>query len=513
MTRKLAVLAIVLSALVAALMNFVPSRPAVASSLGFTLDPLVQVSGPSPLGSCVETSFPDTETEPWIVVNPTNPDNIVGVWRQDIDWPTNANSFAGFVAGVSFDAGATWQSVVISGHIKCAGGSFQWGADPWLAFAPNGDLYFTSTTHDSKVDHGQIHDLRSAALVSKSTDGGLTWGPATTLAEYGRSRTGFPDKGSVTADPTNPAFAYAIWEERQAGGLLREVFARTTNGGLTWEPARVIYETAPGNTINQADQIVVLPDGRLVDLFTHIEFTSNQFSYFLTAHRSADRGATWATAIGRVEMFLSRTRDPDTANAVNGSGSIADVAVDPQNGNIYTVWNDARFNPDGFLAVAFSSSTDGGVTWSAPIKINKTPTDIAAANQQAFTPSIEVAADGTVGVTYYDFRFNDPSPGLPTDYWFIHADPASPGGLTDRANWTGELRVTDASFDMEQAPNVGGLGYFVGDYEGLASDGADFLAFFSQTHGTDLASVFFRRIRSQASIDAPQLAFGIGGQR
>jgi len=45
---------------------------------------------------------------------------------------------------------------------------------------------------------------------------------------------------------------------------------------------------------------------------------------------------------------------------------------------------------------------------------------------------------------------------------------------------------------MEKAPNA--RGYFVGDYEGLASDGADFTPFFSQSHGTDPASIFFRRI-------------------
>jgi hypothetical protein len=34
----------------------------------------------------------------------------------------------------------------------------------------------------------------------------------------------------------------------------------------------------------------------------------------------------------------------------------------------------------------------------------------------------------------------------------------------------------------------------VGDYAGLAFDGSDFAAFFSQSHATDPASVFFRRL-------------------
>jgi hypothetical protein len=45
---------------------------------------------------------------------------------------------------------------------------------------------------------------------------------------------------------------------------------------------------------------------------------------------------------------------------------------------------------------------------------------------------------------------------------------------------------------MNIAPDAGG--YFVGDYEGLDTDGVDFFAFFSQSHGSDPASVFFSRI-------------------
>ena len=54
-----------------------------------------------------------------------------------------------------------------------------------------------------------------------------------------------------------------------------------------------------------------------------------------------------------------------------------------------------------------------------------------------------------------------------------------------------ERRLTDVSFDMRQAPNAGG--FFTGDYEGLANAGTVFTPFFSQPHGGDSSSVFFRR--------------------
>ena len=46
---------------------------------------------------------------------------------------------------------------------------------------------------------------------------------------------------------------------------------------------------------------------------------------------------------------------------------------------------------------------------------------------------------------------------------------------------------------MRQAP-LTDTGFFTGDYEGLANAGDDFTPFFSQAHGGDPSSVFFRRV-------------------
>ena len=138
-------------------------------------------------------------------------------------------------------------------------------------------------------------------------------------------------------------------------------------------------------------------------------------------------------------------------------------------------------------------STDGGYTWSNPIKVNQTPTNVPAGNQQAFTPSVEVAADGTIGVTYYDFRNNTSDPAtLPTDYFIAHCHPTTPTACANPANWTSETKLTNTSFDMRKAPFA--VRYFPGDYEGLATAGNDFLTLWSMSHGSDPASVFFRRV-------------------
>ena len=99
--------------------------------------------------------------------------------------------------------------------------------------------------------------------------------------------------------------------------------------------------------------------------------------------------------------------------------------MDSATGALYVVWSDARFSGRAHDDVALSRSTDGGLTWSAPVKVNQTTNNAAA-----FTPSVHVAGDGTVAVTYYDFRNNTPVAGALTDYWIAHCH----AGSTDCAN-------------------------------------------------------------------------------
>jgi hypothetical protein len=139
-------------------------------------------------------------------------------------------------------------------------------------------------------------------------------------------------------------------------------------------------------------------------------------------------------------------------------------------------------------------SSDGGVTWSAPIKVNQTPRNPNPADEQAFVPQVQVAADGSVAVTYYDFRFNDPSPGVPTDAWIVRC--ASDCG--NPASWHDEARLSPASFDIEQAPAARGpFGFFLGDYEGLTSVGNTFITVFVQVNNgspTNRTDVFETRV-------------------
>jgi hypothetical protein len=166
------------------------------------------------------------------------------------------------------------------------------------------------------------------------------------------------------------------------------------------------------------------------------------------------------------------------------------VAVDSANGALYAVWMDARFSffqTGAFLwdSIAFSESIDGGATWSAPIQVNATPPG-SIQNSQAFTPSVAVGDDGSVTVTYYDFRDNTASPAtLGTTHWAVHCHPATEScGIP--ASWDEETQVSP-TFDIREAPFA--RGYFLGDYMGLDHDGG-FVTAWGSTAGAGPSSIF-----------------------
>jgi hypothetical protein len=103
----------------------------------YTIGPLTLISSPDPLAACpLGFLGVDIAAEPYVAVNPANPNNIATIW---ID-----HGFAGNAVGVTFDGGQTWQNESLPGTTKCTKGNYPNAADPWLTFAPNGDLFAES---------------------------------------------------------------------------------------------------------------------------------------------------------------------------------------------------------------------------------------------------------------------------------------------------------------------------------------------------------------------------------
>ena len=416
--------------------------------------------------------YRNSETEPYIAVNPVNPDNMIAGWHQD-RWSNGGAQ--GTLAAYTFDGGFTWGIAGIP-FSRCAGGApgstgdFARASDPWISFGPDGTAYFMALVFNT--ENGE-----NGMSIARSQDGGVTWSDPVIIkqsnAQGAKARAAFHDKNTLTADPTNPALVYATWTVFR-NNITTLVVARSTDGGATWGPARPVnhfdvVDPPAQARFRQGAQIVVLPDGTLINAFFRTLVDPRGGASFAGIEQavffSGNQGKTWSRRDATVAPFVpSGGFDVELGIPVRDAGALPDIAVDRSTGTIYVVWQDGRLSPFGASNILLSLSTDGGVTWSEPVAITNSATN------QAFLPSVAVADNGTIGVMFYDFRndiFGDAE--LSTDVWLITAN-------SDGSNLQ-EERLTDVSFDMRQMAIAGG--YFPGDYVGLDTAGNDFVAAFT----------------------------------
>lgn len=476
----------------------VPST-AVASPGPFTLGLPVVVSGPSPFAGCLfgddpnadppSHVYPNTEVEPFVAVNPTNPANIIGAFQQD-RWTDGGSR--GLVASHSFNGGASWVENYAE-FSQCSEdpatpyqSPFPRATDPWVSFDAAGKAYQISLGIVSAAG------IFSGVEVSTSADGGAHWSLPNRLITD-NDPIFFNDKQSITGDPNQAGVAYATWIRGNLPGWDNigfvgaihsfafrglPMFSMTSDGGATWSaPVSMVNS----NIYMQGNQIAVLPDGTLVDIFGALFRGSGvqpKNQAFWGVLRSTNGGRTWGAPIKIAPLNTALLTNPDISNptsldqTVRAGDYLPDVAVDRATGALYMVFADSIGG--GVNHVKLTKSTNGGKSWTTPVDVTAT----GPANH-SFNGTVEVTADGTVAVMYYDFRNNTAASGLPTDVWLTHSHD---GGAT----WS-EQHVY-GPFDMENAPVA--RGWFLGDYQGMATIGNDLMLFFSvATNANDSADV------------------------
>ena len=465
------------------------------------------------------TIYRNSVINPTIAVNPYDKHLVAAAWQQDIVSCCGNGLEVGI--GWSIDSGKHWQQAVIPTQ-NCIGGFIQGINNPWLSYGPDGTLYLVAAPYNASLDTNTLN--QSGIVASVSSNNGQTWSNPHFLAAsqtYINEDTFlFPInfKPSVTANPLVPGAAYAVWsnqptaDSHHADALL----SITTDGGLTWSPSTTLYNPFLDTTLLTISNglyddmsvnnniIIVLPNGNLLNFMartyakpgaTDEEFTTDVWPYQYTLFDiavvgSADGGATWGTIATQVATMDGNATFTNgytyTGNTITGgvgaqtstegSNQFFNVNINPNNGNLYVVWQSGQFTTCQLPQIALSNSRDGGVTWTAPVMVSRTPVD--APNPQAFTPAVAITRKGNLGLLYYDFRNDnnlDQSSTL-TDVWFAeYNEKNSPtGGSTGVGlDFITEVQVNRNSYVMQNGPMVAGQYITNGDYNSVMAHGKD----------------------------------------
>src|SRR6202035_4918336 len=249
------------------------------------------------------TLYTNTAAEPYLAVNPTSPLNLISAWQQN-RWSDGGAQ--GLNLAASFDGGMTW-TLSNAAFSLCTGGNsgnagnYARATDVWLTVSPTGVVYALALSFSGGT---LLPGSSSGMLVAQSRDGGLSWSAPIALIQDGA--TVFNDKGSITADPTDANYVYAVWDRLSGQTAGPSYFAVTADAGATWQAAR-IYDPGPQNQ-TLGNQIVVLPGDVVVNIFTELGATSA----LVRAMQSTDHGTKWSAPVTVSDLQAVGTTDPNT---------------------------------------------------------------------------------------------------------------------------------------------------------------------------------------------------------
>jgi hypothetical protein len=411
--------AVIATALAAA---FATATPALAAQPGVTqvsADPYTPATAPA--GEHATEVEPDTFAFGSTVVSAFQVGRVFNGGATDIGWASSSNG------------GASWTHGFLPGTSQEAmqPGPFFSVSDPSVAYDARDGVWLISWL-GAHFSGGGVVDV----MVSRSTDGGLTWTAPVTIAATGV----FYDKNWSTCDNTSasPFYGHCYTEFDNASSGDLELMSTSADGGLSW-----------GSPTPTADQVhglggqpVVQPNGRVVVPFEGFGG--------IRAFSSDDGGATWNASV----QISTRSSHPVPGVRTSPLPS----AEINRSGTVYVVWQDNRFEPGGTANDIVLSSSADGATWSP---VSRIPLDPVGSNVDHFIPGLAVSrtsagASTQLALTYY-FDTN-PSCSGPTCQ--IQAGFAS--SLDNGQTWSAPQTLSDPMQLGWLAPTTQGV--MVGDY-------------------------------------------------
>jgi hypothetical protein len=364
----------------------------------------------------------DAANEPSIAVDPTNGNKITIGWRQ---FNSVNSDFRQGGWGYTTDGGTTWTFPgVLENNV--------FRSDPVLNSNETGTFFYLSLL-ESFCDN-----------VWRSTNGGQSW---TDLQADGAAGGG--DKEWLTIDKTagmGHGFQYQIWST--AAACTSGQFSRSTDGGVTWMSPISIPNSPVWGTPD------VDTNGNLF-----IGGAANFSSPFYCIRSSNAQNPGVTPTFDQVTQ-VNLGGDLDFGDTINPGGLQGQsfLAVDrsggPTNNNIYML---ATVQPSGFSTgtdVMFARSTDGGVSFSAPHRINDDPVNHS---KWHWFGTLSVAPNGRIDSVWFDTR----NAANNTDSQLFYSF-STDGGVT----WAPNVAVSNSFTPFEGYP----VQNKIGDYITIVSD-------------------------------------------
>ncbi len=395
----------------------IETSPPMVSQFGSFISHQVNVnaSGQNILG--------DAANECSISVDPTNGSKMTIAWRQFNDVTSNFRQ-AGW--GYTTNGGTSWTFPgVLENNV--------FRSDPVTNSNEIGQFFYLSLQSDVNLSFF-CDDLW------RSINGGQSW----TLLS-GERGGGGGDKQWFTIDKTNgPGHGFQYQSDdgiNCSGGGVE--FQRSTNGGVTWQNPIVVPHGPVYGTLD-------------VDTNGNLFIGGEGSSFYCVRSSNAQIG--------------TQTPTFDRSTAVNMGGFIGSGGINPAgldgmvflavdrsgtatNNNIYML---ASVVPSGRSTtdVMFVRSTDGGLTFSAPLRINDDPVN---PSKWHWFGTVSVAPNGRIDSVWYDTR----NAANNTDSQLFYSW-STDGGVT----WAPNVAVSNAFNPFEGYPNQSKIG----DYITMVSD-------------------------------------------
>jgi len=391
----------------------------------------------------------DAANEPSIAVDPTNPSRMAIGWRQ---FNTVTSDFRQAGYAYTTDGGQTW---AFPGVIEP--GIFR--SDPVLDSDVDGNFYYNSLSHDPFNNF--ICD------VFRSSDGGATWG-SKTPAQGGDKQWMIIDKTESIGNRNVYSYWTSYYSICPPGFFTRGPF-----GGLYYENCVAI----PGNPF--WGTLAVNKEGDLYVCGANFVVAKSSTA------RDINVPVTWDTAVAvNLDGYITSGADPNPGGIAGQTW----IAVDQTMDYVYVLCSVQRISNTDPLDVMFSRSTDGGLTWSPPRRVN----DDTSSTAWQWFGTMSVAPNGRIDVVWLDTRDN-PGTVLSSLYYSYSIN----GGST----WSPNERLSP-SFD----PHLGWPQQSkMGDYFHMVSDDSGaHLAWAGTFNGEQ--DVYYGRISNTAGVNAASFA-------